>query len=93
MLLCYVNHCILLLISICSLCYIFRASRLGVYPHGVQTPVPFRNIDEESKQPGVWGADQGSTSAAEASRDNLASLYRPPFALMYHGPFEKVIYY
>lgn len=68
---------------------LYGASRLGVSSHEAHATVPFRNFDEESKLPGVWGADKGSTSAAETSRDNLASLYRPPFALMYHGPFEK----
>ncbi|KVH88295.1 plant UBX domain-containing protein 7-like isoform X2 [Cynara cardunculus var. scolymus] len=68
---------------------LYGASRLGVSPHEPHTTVPFRNFEEESKRPGVWEADQGSTSTAETSRDNLASLYRPPFALMYHGSFEK----
>lgn len=66
---------------------LYGASRMGVSPHAT---VPFRNFDEELKRPGVWETDQGgSTSTAESSRDNLASLYRPPFGLMYHGPFEK----
>ncbi|KAI3778707.1 hypothetical protein L2E82_08090 [Cichorium intybus] len=64
----------------------YGASRMGVSPHAT---VPFRNFDEELKRPGVWETDQGSTSTAESSRDNLASLYRPPFGLMFHGPFEK----
>ncbi|XP_076911377.1 plant UBX domain-containing protein 7-like [Bidens hawaiensis] len=42
----------------------------------------------ELRHPEVWEGDQGSTSTAEASKENLASLYRPPFALMYHGTFE-----
>lgn len=46
--------------------------------------------EEEQKRQGVWDADQGgSTSAAESSNHNLASLYRPPFDLMFHGSFEK----
>ncbi|GJR84976.1 plant UBX domain-containing protein 7-like protein, partial [Tanacetum coccineum] len=46
--------------------------------------------EEEHKRQGVWDAAQGgSTSAAESSNKNLASLYRPPFALMFNGPFEK----
>ncbi|XP_023769672.1 plant UBX domain-containing protein 7 [Lactuca sativa] len=65
---------------------LYGASRMGVSPHAT---IPFRNFDEELKRPGVWETDQGSTSTAESSRDNLASLYRPPFGLMYHGPFEK----
>ncbi|CAA7391171.1 unnamed protein product [Spirodela intermedia] len=52
--------------------------------------VAFRNFEEESKRPGVWEAGQSAASSAASSRDNLASLYRPPFALMHHGPFDKV---
>ncbi|GJZ90650.1 plant UBX domain-containing protein 7-like protein [Tanacetum coccineum] len=45
---------------------------------------------EEQKRQGVWDAAQGgSTSATEYSNKNLASLYHPPFALMFNGPFEK----
>ncbi|KAL0004170.1 hypothetical protein SO802_011731 [Lithocarpus litseifolius] len=43
------------------------------------------NFDEEMKRPGVWESDQG----ASYHRDNLASLYRPPYHLMLHGSFEK----
>ncbi|KAI3696145.1 hypothetical protein L1987_79155 [Smallanthus sonchifolius] len=70
---------------------LYRGSRTGVSAHEPRATVPFRNFDDELKRPGVWGAGQGSTSAAQSSRDNhnLASLYRPPFALMYQGPFEK----
>ncbi|GKB95549.1 vacuolar import/degradation protein Vid24, partial [Tanacetum coccineum] len=32
-----------------------------------------------------------STPAAEFSNHNLASLYRPPIALMFHGRYEKFI--
>ncbi|KAI3730467.1 hypothetical protein L1987_61637 [Smallanthus sonchifolius] len=49
----------------------------------------FYSFDEELEGPGVWEADQGSTSESITSGDNLASLYQPPFALMYHGSFEK----
>lgn len=52
--------------------------------------VAFRNFDEELKRTGIWETDQSAASTADDSRDNLASLYRPPFALMHHGPFEKV---
>ncbi|KAI7733807.1 hypothetical protein M8C21_006453 [Ambrosia artemisiifolia] len=65
-----------------------RGSRLGVSSHEPRATVPFRNFDEELKRPGVWGAVQG-TSAAQTSRDNLASMYRPPFDLIFQGPFEK----
>nr|XP_016497968.1 PREDICTED: uncharacterized protein LOC107816744 [Nicotiana tabacum] len=51
--------------------------------------VPFRNFEEEMKRPGVLEAEKRSTPTTDAARDNLASLCHPPFALMYHGPFEK----
>lgn len=45
------------------------------------------------KRPGVWEAERGSSSSVpDKTQDNLASLYRPPFAIMFHGPFEKVKY-
>ncbi|XP_076931228.1 plant UBX domain-containing protein 7-like [Bidens hawaiensis] len=66
-----------------------RVSRFGVSSHEPRPVVPFRNFEEELKQPGVWGATKGSTSAPKAPQENLASLYRPPFALMFQGPFEK----
>lgn len=58
-------------------------------PNESSSLIAFRNFDEEMKRPGVWESDQGTTSTADAPRDNLASLYRPPFHLMFHGPFEK----
>lgn len=67
-----------------------RASRTGYPPHEASSLIAFRNFDEEMKHPGVWESDQGSTSTTDNSRDNLASLYRPPFHLMFHGSFEKV---
>lgn len=68
---------------------LFGATRLGYNLHEARTVVPFRNFDEELKRPGVWETNQDATSTVETSRDNLATLYRPPFAIMYHGPFEK----
>lgn len=59
-------------------------------PHESSNLIAFRNFNEEMKRHGVWEADQGAASTAENSRDNLASLYRPPFHLMFHGSFEKV---
>lgn len=53
--------------------------------------IAFRNFEEESKRPAVWESDQSAASTANGSRDNLASLYRPPFTLMFQGTFEKVI--
>lgn len=63
---------------------------MGNTSHGARSVVPFRNFDQELKHPGIWEADQSSASAVDNSRDNLASLYRPPFAIMLQGPFEKV---
>ncbi|KAJ0037961.1 hypothetical protein Pint_22536 [Pistacia integerrima] len=57
--------------------------------HEPSSLIAFRNFDEEMKRPGVWESDQGATSTADTSRDNLASLYRPPFHLMFNGSFEK----
>ena len=53
--------------------------------------IAFRNFEEESKRPAVWESDQNAASTANGPRDNLASLYRPPFALMYQGSFDKVV--
>ncbi|XP_021713718.1 plant UBX domain-containing protein 7-like isoform X1 [Chenopodium quinoa] len=39
--------------------------------------------------PAVWEAEQGGSSTTDSSRDNLAAMFRPPFALMTQGPFEK----
>lgn len=62
----------------------YSSPRYGILPRVVDTS------EEEQKRQGVWDADQGgSTSAAESSNHNLASLYRRPFALMFNGPFEK----
>lgn len=67
---------------------------MGDSSHAAHSVVPFRNFDEELKHPGVWEAEAGSSSSvADKTQDNLASLYRPPFALMFHGPFEKVYIY
>ncbi|KAH9658738.1 Plant UBX domain-containing protein 7 [Citrus sinensis] len=60
------------------------------YPHHEPSSlIAFRNFDEEMKRPGVWESEQGAASTADSSRDNLASLYRPPFHLMFNGSFEK----
>ncbi|KAL1565435.1 plant UBX domain-containing protein 7-like isoform X2 [Salvia divinorum] len=65
-------------------------TRSGDSTQGTHSVVPFRNFQEEMKRPGVWEAEQGSSSSVpDKIQDNLASLYRPPFAIMYHGPFEK----
>lgn len=67
----------------------FGVSRMGGSSHEAHSVVPFRNFEEEMKQSGVWETGNVSSSTVDGSRDNLASLYRPPFALMFHGPFEK----
>ncbi|KAK6122456.1 hypothetical protein DH2020_043793 [Rehmannia glutinosa] len=65
-------------------------ARMGDSSYATHSVVPFRNFEEEMKYPGVWEAEKGSSSSVvDKTQDNLASLYRPPFALMFHGPFEK----
>ncbi|KAL0296515.1 UNVERIFIED_CONTAM: Plant UBX domain-containing protein 7, partial [Sesamum radiatum] len=69
---------------------LYGGARVGGSSYASHTVVPFRNFEEEMKHPGVWEAEGGSSSSvADKTQDNLASLYRPPFALMFHGPFEK----
>ncbi|XP_012072428.1 plant UBX domain-containing protein 7 isoform X2 [Jatropha curcas] len=67
----------------------YRAYRTGYPPQESGSLIAFRNFEEEMKRPGVWESDQGATSTAENPRDNLASLYSPPFRLMFQGSFEK----
>ncbi|KAJ4710245.1 UBX domain-containing protein [Melia azedarach] len=67
----------------------YGGSRAGYPHHEPSSLIAFRNFDEEMKRPGVWETDQGAASTTETSRDNLASLYRPPFHLMFNGSFEK----
>ncbi|KAG2575559.1 hypothetical protein PVAP13_7KG383400 [Panicum virgatum] len=50
------------------------------------TTVAFRNFEQEARQSAVWDSDRNATSS---SHDNLASLYRPPFSLIFNGPFDK----
>ncbi|XXG60187.1 hypothetical protein AAC387_Pa04g2152 [Persea americana] len=68
---------------------LYRNQRMGSSAHEANSVVAFRNFDEELKRPGIWESDQNGASTTDSSRDNLASLYRPPFALMHQGPFEK----
>ncbi|KZV46045.1 UBX domain-containing protein 2 [Dorcoceras hygrometricum] len=69
---------------------VYGTMRMGGSSHGTHSVVPFRNFEEEMKRPRVWEAEQGSSSSVtNKTQDNLASLYRPPFTLMFHGPFEK----
>lgn len=69
-----------------STSFFCRASRTRYPSHEPSSLIAFRNFNEETKRPGVWETEQGAASTA----DNLASLYRPPFHLMFHGSFEKV---
>ncbi|BAT75159.1 hypothetical protein LR48_Vigan01g154300 [Vigna angularis] len=68
---------------------LYGAPRVGHRSQEPSTLVAFRNFEEEMRNPGVWEPEQGAASTAETSRDNLASLYRPPFHLMFNGPFDK----
>jgi len=74
----------------CFFSCLCRAPRGGHRSQEPSTLVAFRNFEEEMRNPGVWEPEQGAASTAETSRDNLASLYRPPFHLMFNGPFDKV---
>ncbi|XP_017222236.1 plant UBX domain-containing protein 7 isoform X2 [Daucus carota subsp. sativus] len=65
-----------------------RAAFLGYVSNGDRSDVLLPNSSREVKHPGIWEAEQSSASAVDNSRDNLASLYRPPFAIMFRGPFE-----
>lgn len=60
-----------------------------LFRHQSSAMVAFRNFDEESKRSAVWESNESSASTANGSRDNLASLYSPPFALMYQGSFDQ----
>ncbi|KAK6146640.1 hypothetical protein DH2020_020509 [Rehmannia glutinosa] len=58
-------------------------ARMGDSSYATHSVVPFRNFEEEMKYPGVWEAEKGSSSSVvDKTQDNLASLYRPPFALI-----------
>ncbi|KAK7386601.1 hypothetical protein VNO78_26935 [Psophocarpus tetragonolobus] len=68
---------------------LYGAPRTGHRSQEPSSLVAFRNFEEEMRHPGVWESEQVAASTAETSRDNLASLYRPPFHLMFNGPFDK----
>ncbi|KAK7262138.1 hypothetical protein RJT34_29699 [Clitoria ternatea] len=73
---------------------LYGASRIGHRSQEPSSLIAFRNFEEEMRRPGVWESEQGqgaaaAASTAETSRDNLASLYRPPFHLIFNGPFDK----
>ncbi|XP_061373057.1 plant UBX domain-containing protein 7-like [Gastrolobium bilobum] len=68
---------------------LYGASRIALGSQEPSSLIAFRNFEDEMRRPGVWESEQGAVSMPESSRDNLASLYRPPFHLMFNGPFEK----
>ncbi|XP_062093587.1 plant UBX domain-containing protein 7-like [Humulus lupulus] len=67
----------------------YGASRMRNPSSESNSLIAFHNFDEEMKRPGVWESEQGVASTADNARDNLASLYRPPFHIMFQGSFEK----
>lgn len=60
----------------------------GSSSYPTHSVVPFRNFGEEMSSR-VWEAVERSPSVADRTQNNLASLYRPPFELMFQGAFEK----
>eukprot|EP00252_Welwitschia_mirabilis_P024059 TRINITY_DN699_c0_g1_i1.p1 TRINITY_DN699_c0_g1~~TRINITY_DN699_c0_g1_i1.p1 ORF type:complete len:448 (-),score=105.14 TRINITY_DN699_c0_g1_i1:369-1712(-) len=68
--------------------YHYRAQWTG---RGNQSNVidAFRNFEEEARYRSSWGSDSHGSPSGETIKDNLAALYRPPFALMFQGGFEQ----
>ncbi|XP_023539888.1 plant UBX domain-containing protein 7-like [Cucurbita pepo subsp. pepo] len=62
---------------------------MSYLPNESGSSVGFRNLQNEVKHHDVWNSEEGAASTSGNSRDNLASLYRPPNHLMFNGPFEK----
>lgn len=94
---------ILLLEAICSLNLLFDLlflkcgywltlfrTTMGYLPNESGSSIGFRNLQNEVKHHDVWESGEGAASTSGNSRDNLASLYRPPYHLMFNGSFEKV---
>ncbi|CAH8272685.1 unnamed protein product [Arabidopsis lyrata] len=62
----------------------FGAMTVGISQHQPDCLIANRNFSE------IWGLDMDAFSpSASASKRSLASLYRPPFHLMFHGSFEQ----
>ncbi|CAE6127054.1 unnamed protein product [Arabidopsis arenosa] len=62
----------------------FGAMTVGISQHQPDCLIANRNFSE------IWGPDMDAFSpSASASKRSLASLYRPPFHLMFHGSFEQ----
>ncbi|KAG6601647.1 Plant UBX domain-containing protein 7 [Cucurbita argyrosperma subsp. argyrosperma] len=62
---------------------------MGYLPNESGSSIGLRNAQNEVKHHDVWESEEGAASTSGNSRDNLASLYRPPHHLMFIGPFEK----
>uniref|UniRef100_A0A0A0KQT3 Uncharacterized protein n=1 Tax=Cucumis sativus TaxID=3659 RepID=A0A0A0KQT3_CUCSA len=63
---------------------------MGYLPNESGSSIGFRNLQNEVKHHDVWQSGEGAASTSGNSRDNLASLYRPPYHLMFTGSFEKI---
>lgn len=61
----------------------------GFFQTDSGSPVGYRNVQNEVKHHDVWESEEGAASTSGNSRDNLASLYRPPYHLMFSGSFEN----
>lgn len=64
-----------------------RGSRLGHISPEKRNSLPY--IEQEPTR--VWETELGATTSTAGSsrQDNLASLYRPPFHLLFDGSFYK----
>ncbi|KAG7030533.1 Plant UBX domain-containing protein 7, partial [Cucurbita argyrosperma subsp. argyrosperma] len=51
---------------------------MSYLPNESGSSVGFRNLQNEVKHHDVWNSEEGAASTSGNSRDNLASLYRPP---------------
>ncbi|XP_022157079.1 plant UBX domain-containing protein 7 [Momordica charantia] len=62
---------------------------MGYLPNESGSSIGLRNLQNEVKPHDVWESEEGAASTSGNPRDNLASLYRPPYHLMFSGSFEK----
>lgn len=67
----------------------YRAQRLAQLSNQPNSVDAFRNFEDEAKYRSVWASDPNGNSSMDGAKDNLAALYRPPFALMFQGSFEQ----
>ena len=68
-----------------------RAQRLAQLSNQPNSVDAFRNFEDEAKYRSVWSSDPNGNSSMDGAKDNLAALYRTPFALMFQGSFEQVL--